>query len=153
MTTKYNVPHPSPPPNKYKPSSLTKRTTSESDAPETLSKERKRTKKTLLTLKCYDSVSGTCLKYRTDKGAEVGRLVAILGRCGRAMTGLPPKAEVEETGATDADGAEAGKLDKDGEVPETGKEHAKAGKAQSQGPGQAKGGEGGGGKKKKKGKR
>ena len=69
------------------------------------------------------------------------------------MTGLPPKAEVEETGPMDGDGAEAGKLEKDGEVPETGKEHAKAGKAQWQGPGQGKGGDGGGGKKKKKGKR
>lgn len=69
------------------------------------------------------------------------------------MTGLPPKAEVEEAGATDVDGAEAAKPEKDGEIPETGKEHAKAGKAQSQGPGQGKGGDGGGGKKKKKGKR
>lgn len=153
MTTKYNVPHPSPPPNKHKPSSLTTRTTSGSEALEAPSKERKRTKKALLTLKCYDPVSGTCLKYRTDKGAEVGRLVAILGRCGRAMTGLPQKAEVEETGAPDVDGAEAGKLEKDGEILETGKEHAKVGKAQSQGSGQAKGGDGGGGKKKKKGKR
>ena len=69
------------------------------------------------------------------------------------MTGLPPKAEVEEIGTTEVDGAEVGKLEKDGEVPETGREHAKAGKAQSQGPGQAKGADGGGGKKKKKGKR
>ena len=69
------------------------------------------------------------------------------------MTGQPPKAEVEETGAPDVDGAEAAKLEKDGEVLETGKEHAKVGKPQSQGPGQAKGADGGGGKKKKKGKR
>ncbi|MCJ1478811.1 hypothetical protein MMC13_007495 [Lambiella insularis] len=39
-------------------------------------------------LKTYDPVSGTCLKYRTDKAAEVGRLVAGLGRCARTMAAL-----------------------------------------------------------------
>jgi hypothetical protein len=34
-------------------------------------------------------VSGTTLKYRTDKAAEVGRLVLSLSRLGREMAGLP----------------------------------------------------------------
>ncbi|KAA6408600.1 MAG: hypothetical protein FRX48_07682 [Lasallia pustulata] len=46
-----------------------------------------------LILKTYDPVSGACLKYRTDKAAEVGRLMAALGRCGRVMAALPERAE------------------------------------------------------------
>ncbi len=38
-------------------------------------------------------MSGTCLKYQTDKAAEVGRLVAALGSCGRIMAALPDKEE------------------------------------------------------------
>ncbi|KAI4214211.1 MAG: hypothetical protein LQ351_003296 [Letrouitia transgressa] len=38
-------------------------------------------------LKTYDPASGVCLKYRTDKAAEVGRLVGALARCGRVMSG------------------------------------------------------------------
>jgi hypothetical protein len=43
----------------------------------------------ILTLKTFDTASGACLKYRTDKGAEVGRLFATLGRLGKRMAGLP----------------------------------------------------------------
>lgn len=42
-----------------------------------------------MTLKTYDTASGTTLKYRTDKAAEVGRLVLSLSRLGREMAGLP----------------------------------------------------------------
>jgi hypothetical protein len=38
-------------------------------------------------------VSGTTLKYRTDKAAEVGRLIAAMGSLGREMAALP---EVKE---------------------------------------------------------
>ena len=38
-----------------------------------------------LILKTYDPVSGTVLKYRTDRAAEVGRLVAGLHKCGTVM--------------------------------------------------------------------
>ncbi|OCK87519.1 uncharacterized protein K441DRAFT_593829 [Cenococcum geophilum 1.58] len=41
------------------------------------------------TLKTYDPESGTCLKYRTDKAAEVGRLISSLGKLGRHMAALP----------------------------------------------------------------
>ncbi|MCJ1393199.1 hypothetical protein MMC18_006071 [Xylographa bjoerkii] len=47
-------------------------------------------------LKTYDPVSGTCLKYRTDKGAEIGRLVAGLGKCARTMAAMPADEGVEK---------------------------------------------------------
>ncbi|KAG9517299.1 hypothetical protein KCU93_g8822, partial [Aureobasidium melanogenum] len=43
----------------------------------------------LLELKTYDPVSGTTLKYKTDKAAEVGRLIAAMGTLGREMAALP----------------------------------------------------------------
>ncbi|KAI4723747.1 hypothetical protein E4T49_08526 [Aureobasidium sp. EXF-10728] len=46
-----------------------------------------------LELKTYDSVSGTTLKYKTDKAAEVGRLIAAMGTLGREMAALPEKKE------------------------------------------------------------
>ncbi|KAF8854659.1 hypothetical protein BDZ45DRAFT_656261 [Acephala macrosclerotiorum] len=46
-----------------------------------------------LTLKTYDPASGVTLKYTTNKAAEVGRLIQILGRLARPMSGLP---EVKE---------------------------------------------------------
>jgi hypothetical protein len=44
--------------------------------------------KATLILKTYDPVSGTCLKYKTDKSAEVGRLVSSLGGLGKRSLGL-----------------------------------------------------------------
>lgn len=105
--------------------------------------------KATLTLKTYDPVSGTCLKYQTDKQAEVGRLIAALGSCGRLMAALPPKEE----------GADEGAMDVDAPVKEEPEVKAKAGPkealkgGQGQGKGGEKGGNGGGGGKKKKGKR
>jgi len=46
-------------------------------------------------LKTYDPESGVALKYKTDKAAEVGRLIASLGRLGRHMAALPEIAEGE----------------------------------------------------------
>ena len=51
--------------------------------------------KAYLELKTYDPESGVTLKYRTDKAAEVGRLVASLGRLGRHMAALPAVTEGE----------------------------------------------------------
>lgn len=78
-------------------------------------------------------MSGTCLKYRTDKAAEVGRLVASLGRCGRVMAGLPEK-EVEDMVGLDGGEKEVEEL----------KEAKAVGKDAKVGQGKA-----GGGKKKK----
>lgn len=46
-----------------------------------------------LTLKAYDPESGVVLKFKTDRTAEVGRLVNGLGRVGRQMAALPEKEE------------------------------------------------------------
>ncbi|MCJ1247739.1 hypothetical protein MMC30_004954 [Trapelia coarctata] len=106
-----------------------------------------------IVLKSYDPVSGTCLKYRTDKTAEVGRLVAGLGRCARVMAALPPKQEEVEgkggdggTGAEEEDGRMEGMVSTGAGVKEGGGAGPKDKKAAG-----GKGGAGGG--KKKKGKR
>jgi Signal recognition particle 9 kDa protein (SRP9) len=52
-----------------------------------------------LTFKTFETTAGICLKYRTNKSAEVGRLMTGLGRLAKGET-------VEESSATFA-GAEA----------------------------------------------
>ncbi|KAL8680398.1 MAG: hypothetical protein Q9186_003427 [Xanthomendoza sp. 1 TL-2023] len=64
---------------------------------------RPTTSRAHLVLKTYDPASGVCLKYMTGKAAEVGRLVAALGKCGRAMAGLPLQHEAITEGV-EADG-------------------------------------------------
>ncbi|CAD0012914.1 unnamed protein product [Aureobasidium pullulans] len=54
-----------------------------------------------LELKTYDPISGTTLKYKTDKAAEVGRLVAAMGSLGREMAALPEMKQ--DITMTDAD--------------------------------------------------
>ena len=49
--------------------------------------------KAWLTLKTYDPESGVVLKFKTDRAAEVGRLINGLGRLGRHMAALPQKTE------------------------------------------------------------
>lgn len=44
-----------------------------------------------------------CLKYKTDKAAEVGRLVASLGQLGRLFCGLNPE-EVPDPGSVGQEG-------------------------------------------------
>ncbi|MCJ1337913.1 hypothetical protein MMC09_003197 [Bachmanniomyces sp. S44760] len=129
-----------------------------------------------LILRTYDPVSGVCLKYRTDKAAEVGRLIAALGRCGRLMAALPvvshaeaEKAQKENEGKEEEKG-EKMVLDEKAALassapasasasagPQTapgGKDGAKGGKSGGGGGGgSGGGGGGGGGKKKKKGKK
>lgn len=46
-----------------------------------------------LTLKTYDPESGVTLKFKTDRAADVGRLINGLGRVGRHMAALPQKDE------------------------------------------------------------
>lgn len=108
-----------------------------------------------ITLKTFEPGSGICIKYKTDKEREVGRLIANLGRLARGMAALPVEdvgAEVEKAGDGEGQG-------EDGGVPLEGEKTAPAGAAAnaSAGPTGAGGaggaGGGGGGKKKKKGKR
>ncbi|KAK3059083.1 hypothetical protein LTR09_000649 [Extremus antarcticus] len=49
--------------------------------------------KAVLCLKTYDPESGVCLQFKTDRAAEVGRLITGLGRLGRHMAALPQKTE------------------------------------------------------------
>jgi len=49
--------------------------------------------KAWLVLKTYDPESGVVLKFKTDRAADVGRLINGLGRLGRHMAALPEKAE------------------------------------------------------------
>ena len=107
----------------------------------------------LLTLKTYDPVSGTCLKYKTDKAAEVGRLVTSLGRCGRVMAALPVREETEnnEKLAEETEGVAAVKTEDTRDPTNKGK--SKGGQAQGKGGEKGGGGGGGGGGKKKKGKK
>ena len=108
--------------------------------------------KALLTLKTYDPISGTCLKYKTDKAAEVGRLVASLGSCGRVMAALPVKEETIVTvkSAEEMEGVATVKIE-DTKLPAN-KGGVKSGQAQGKG-GEKGGGGGSGGGKKKKGKK
>ncbi|KAI4603514.1 hypothetical protein KJ359_003327 [Pestalotiopsis sp. 9143b] len=95
-----------------------------------------------LVLKTYDPTSGTTLKYKTSKAAEVSRLVLSLGKLGRPMAGLPALKDDGVVPALDA--------------PESGTGTPAAEKADSTQAPQAQqpGGASGGGKnKKKKGKR
>lgn len=106
-----------------------------------------------LELKTYDPATGVCLKYRTDKAAEVGRLVASLGRLGRYMSGVEVKEEEQEEG----DGGGEGTSTPVVEMGVVGKEEGK-GKDGKAGVGGEKGkvggaSGGGGGGKKRKGKR
>jgi hypothetical protein len=79
ITTKYNIPDPS----KAK-SRKRKAPDDEAEAP-----TEPQPSIATLTLKTYDPESGACLKYKTNKGWEVGRLIANLGRLGRHMAALP----------------------------------------------------------------
>lgn len=85
ITTKYNIPNLSSP--KYAKALANKKrkldTPTEPDAPTA------QTPRAYLTLKTYDPASGVVLKYKTDKAAEVGRLIGSLARLGRHMAALP----------------------------------------------------------------
>ncbi|KAM7197860.1 Signal recognition particle 9 kDa protein (SRP9) domain containing protein [Rhypophila sp. PSN 637] len=100
-----------------------------------------------LILKTYDPVSGTCLKYRTSKAAEVSRLIQMLGTLGKKMAGVPDE-DIKDEVMADAPPAAAA-------VPV---EAAAGSGASTPAPGAsasapAAGGGGGGKGKKKKGKR
>ncbi|KAH7037953.1 signal recognition particle 9 kDa protein-domain-containing protein [Microdochium trichocladiopsis] len=97
ITTKYSIAKPKP--RKSSSSSATTAATTTTPKPP----------RGNLTVKTFDPVSGTTLKYRTTKAAEVGRLVLCLGRLGTRMTGLPgDSADVEVVVPGAAAGGAAG---------------------------------------------
>ncbi|PLN75756.1 signal recognition particle 9 kDa protein-domain-containing protein [Aspergillus taichungensis] len=81
MTTKYNFPSTRPSntsrkqKSKLASSSAPTATTTTSTTPQTPT-----TPLAYLTLKTYNPTTGICLKYRTNKAAEVGRLITSLGK-------------------------------------------------------------------------
>ncbi|KAK3697863.1 hypothetical protein LTR37_017254 [Vermiconidia calcicola] len=99
--------------------------------------------KAVLSLKTYDPESGVCLQFKTDRAADVGRLIGGVGRLGRHMAALPQK--TEDTVMEEAPGAEQAKVQERPPAASPAVAPASDGKAQS--------GSGGGGKKKKKGKK
>ncbi|KAF2264750.1 hypothetical protein CC78DRAFT_462835 [Lojkania enalia] len=90
-------------------------------------------------LKTYDPVSGTCLKYETNKAAEVGRLIGSLGKLSRHMAALPDVVD-DFSKPTEMEGIETPTREKDVKV-EVGVVEQKVSTG------------GGGGKKKKKAKK
>ncbi|KAH8801674.1 signal recognition particle 9 kDa protein-domain-containing protein, partial [Xylogone sp. PMI_703] len=88
ITTKYSIAHPDPT-KKPKRQRRTPKIVPNSDAATPAEQAQNAAPRGTLTLKTYDPASGTTLKYRTTKGAEVSRLIQILGRVARPMCGLP----------------------------------------------------------------
>ncbi|KIW64348.1 hypothetical protein PV04_09290 [Phialophora macrospora] len=160
VTTKYSLPrkpnakaqsHPGP---KSKPSSSkdTPASATESAADTSTQAQPKRDRSATLTLKTYHPESGICLKYRTDKAAEVGRLLTGLGRLAKGEAIETPStaaASASATGVSTAEG-DADKMDIDGAVVKT---EDKVATAPSAAVTQHAGGGGGGKAKKKKGKK
>lgn len=102
-----------------------------------------------LILKTFCPHSGVCLKYKTCKAAEVGRLVQMLGSLGRTMSGLPANNKALLSASAEDDALAAART----ATPPPAAAGAGAG-AGGAGAGAAASGEGAGkGKKKKKGKR
>ncbi|KAE9966718.1 hypothetical protein BLS_006854 [Venturia inaequalis] len=132
ITTKYTIPDPS------KAKSRKRKTRDDEAEPSSEAPAETQPVVASLTVKSYDPVSGVCLRYKTSRGWEVGRIVANLGRLGRHMAALPEVAEDTTT-------LDVVKKEEDGgsrphtPVPDSSKP--------------ATAGQGGGGKKKKKGKK
>lgn len=147
ITTKYSQPR-KPKPGKSK--------TSEAKKTEDATNRTIREPSATLTLKTYHPESGICLKYATDKAAEVGRLVTGLGRLAKGeVIELPTVTENDITGAGVAIGggasvsgggpAQGDKMEIDSPAPVEAKTATQMTQGQQQ--------QTGGGKKKKKSKK
>jgi hypothetical protein len=88
ITTKYHIPNLET--EKY---ASKKRKRTAADSEEKTGEDAPRVPRATLEVKAYDPVSGTTLKFKTEKSADVGRLIAGVGRLGRQMAALPEKAE------------------------------------------------------------
>ncbi|KAK5060044.1 hypothetical protein LTR84_009928 [Exophiala bonariae] len=147
ITTKYSLP------KKRSGKADTKATekkdaTTAADSTGATPSQTKREPSAILTLKTYHPDSGICLKYKTDKAAEVGRLLAGLGRLAKGELIELPTAATVAAAANDAD-----KMDIDSGVVAS-EADAKVVVAPPAATQTASGGGGGGGKgKKKKGKK
>jgi hypothetical protein len=101
-----------------------------------------------LTLKTFEPGSGICLKYKTDKAAEVGRLLTGLGRlAGGEVIEMPVPTSTPAAAPTE-DKMEVDEVGSGAATPKV-----EDGKSQGQGQGQPQAQGGGGKGKKKKGKK
>jgi len=146
ITTKYSLPRKPREKSKSKPRPKLDSEAVPSSEPN--STAAKRDPSAILTLKTFEANSGICLKYKTDKAAEVGRLMAGLGRlANREVIDMPVASPAVPTNAS---GDQAGdKMDVDGGVG-SGTATLKVEEKESK---SAVGGSSGGKGKKKKGKK
>lgn len=94
ITTKYHIPNLE---SARYASKKRKRSTDENkEEGEKAGEDAPRVPRGTLEVKAYDPESGVTLKFKTEKSADVGRLIAGLGRVGRYMAALPEKAEGED---------------------------------------------------------
>ncbi|EXJ84469.1 hypothetical protein A1O3_05137 [Capronia epimyces CBS 606.96] len=101
ITTKYSLPR--------KPNTKAMSKPSDGPAPTAdttaVASQPKREPSAVLTLKTYHPESGICLKYRTDKAAEVGRLLTGLGRLAkREVIEIPTAATAQIESGRAAEG-------------------------------------------------
>ncbi|OTB20259.1 hypothetical protein K445DRAFT_312691 [Daldinia sp. EC12] len=149
ITTKYHISKPKPRRTKKTPSTSTPTT---SDTTTTAAAAAATAPRGSLTLKTYDPHSGSCLKYRTTKAAEVSRLIQSLGRpLGARMAALPLPEAADEVMAEVplAQGTPAEEKRGEDALP-GGAAKAQAQTQTQQGQAGTGGGGGGGGKGKKK---
>ncbi|KAL2838718.1 signal recognition particle 9 kDa protein-domain-containing protein [Aspergillus pseudoustus] len=132
ITTKYTFPS-------SKPSSKSSKPSTKSDSTATAT-----TPLATLVLKTYNPVSGICLKYKTNKAAEVGRLITALGLLagGADISLLDVAVPAAGTAGGEEDGAVV--------TPTTGGAAASMGAGSNTGAGVSKGKGKGKGKKGKK---
>ncbi|RAL14663.1 SRP9/SRP21 family protein [Aspergillus homomorphus CBS 101889] len=128
ITTKYTFPASKP---KTQKATTQPQPESQTTAPPTEEKPRIAT----LTLKTFHAGSGICLKYRTNKGAEVGRLITSLGK-------LAAGADVEALGLGGAGAVPAGAGAGDAEMVDAPPSLIPAGAGEGGNEGPGKGGKG-----------
>ncbi|CAK1361576.1 hypothetical protein CB0940_03063 [Cercospora beticola] len=138
ITTKYNIPNLESP--KYQQKLKKRKREADSEEKES-GNAAPLVPRATLTLKTYDPESGVTLKFKTDRAAEVARLINGLGRVGRHMAALPEKEGAQDAIMEDAPGPEQASEDVKTSVPAPSET-----KTQPQQTG-------GGGKKKKKNKK
>ncbi|EXJ94503.1 hypothetical protein A1O1_02899 [Capronia coronata CBS 617.96] len=108
ITTKYSLPRKPNTKARSKPKDATVPTTDTAAA----ASQSKREPSAVLTLKTYHPDSGICLKYRTDKAAEVGRLLGGLGRLAKGEIIEMPATSPAQIGSTTT-AAEGDKMEVD----------------------------------------
>ena len=104
ITTKYSLPRKSNTKAKSQPKDASKDSESAAETTDatTTQTQPKRERSATLTLKTFHPESGICLKYRTDKAAEVGRLLNGLGRLAKGeVIDLPSAATATASGDAD----------------------------------------------------